>query len=117
MLAIILDEITAAQAEHWLLGACVSAVNLTEVVARLADLGLEDELIASILAQLDLDVRPFDDPQARRAGLLRRQTRQSGLSLGDRACLSLAATLDRPAVTADKAWGKLDIGIAIEQIR
>lgn len=117
LLAVILGEIGDAEAEPWFVDACVSTVNLSEVVARLADLGYTPEFIAKGLDEFDLDVRPFDRAQADRAGLLRPATRGLGLSLGDRACLALAAELDRPAVTADKAWAELDIGIAVELIR
>jgi ribonuclease VapC len=44
-------------------------------------------------------------------------TMPSGLSLGDRACLALARLRDLPAVTADRAWAKLDLGIPIEVVR
>jgi PIN domain nuclease of toxin-antitoxin system len=117
LLAVVLGEIDAAAAEPWFAEACMSAVNLSEVVARLADLGFRSALIAEGLAKFDLDVRAFDQAHAERAGLLRPVTRQQGLSLGDRACLALAAELDRPAVTADRAWAGLDIGIRIELIR
>jgi PIN domain nuclease of toxin-antitoxin system len=40
-----------------------------------------------------------------------------GLSLGDRACLALARMRRLPAVTADRAWARLDLGIAIELVR
>lgn len=117
LLAIILGEIGAADAKPWLANACIGAVNLSEVVARLADLGFTAEFIDEGLAELDLDIRPFDRAQAERAGLLRPQTRRLGLSFGDRACLALAAELERVAVTADRAWTGLDIGVEIELIR
>lgn len=40
-----------------------------------------------------------------------------GLSLGDRACLALAAELGIPALTADQTWAGLDIGVKVELIR
>jgi ribonuclease VapC len=40
-----------------------------------------------------------------------------GLSFGDRACLALAKSLVAPALTADRSWARLDLGIAIEVIR
>ncbi len=117
LLAVVLGEMDAAEAEPWFVEACMSAVNLSEVVARLADLGFTADFIAGGLAKFDLDVRNFDPGQAERAGFLRPLTRQKGLSLGDRACLALAAELGRPAVTADRAWAGLDIGIEIELVR
>lgn len=38
------------------------------------------------------------------AAQLRKQTKSFGLSLADRACLSLARIMDLPVVTADKCW-------------
>lgn len=63
------------------------------------------------------DIRPFDVELALTAGTLDSRTRDRGLSLGDRACLSLAKFLGVPALTADQAWAKLDIGVIIELIR
>jgi ribonuclease VapC len=95
----------------------ISTVNLSEVVAKLQEGGVPDEVITSSLAELDFDVLAFDQEQAVRAGLLRASTRGAGLSLGDRACLSAAASSNAVAVTTDRAWGKVDIGIAIEVLR
>jgi PIN domain nuclease of toxin-antitoxin system len=39
------------------------------------------------------------------------------LSLADRACLALAEREGVPAVTADKKWAMLDIGIKVSLIR
>jgi PIN domain nuclease of toxin-antitoxin system len=65
---------------------------------------------------------PRDAP--RRAGAetveeaeLWRSTRHLSLSLGDRACLALAGRLDLPALTADRAWVELDVGVDVRAIR
>lgn len=39
------------------------------------------------------------------------------LSLGDRACLALARTRGVPAMTSDRTWTQLQIGIEIRLIR
>jgi ribonuclease VapC len=117
VLAIVLGELGAAEAELWLAGSCISTVNFSEAVAKLIDRGYQPDFISENLGAMKFDVIPFDRAQAERAGLLRDATRRSGLSLGDRACLALAAELNRPAATADKAWAGLDIGIPIELIR
>ena len=44
-------------------------------------------------------------------------TRSSGLSLADRACLALALRLGVPAVTADRAWLELDVGVEVIAVR
>ncbi len=40
-----------------------------------------------------------------------------GLSLGDRACLALAMSRAIPALSADRTWIQLDIGVVIQPIR
>jgi ribonuclease VapC len=117
VLAITFGELTAAEAERWMADACISAVNLSEVVAKLSERGSSAEEISNGIAEFNLDVRPFDDVQAEKAGLLRLETRRFGLSLGDRACLALAAALERTAVTTDRTWAELNVGIAIEVVR
>ncbi len=97
--------------------ACISSVNASEVVAKLADRGLSDREITQIFTALDLSVISFDEEQGVIAGMLRPKTKSMGLSLGDRACLSLAMKLDLPVMTADTVWAKLSLGITIQIIR
>jgi PIN domain nuclease of toxin-antitoxin system len=40
-----------------------------------------------------------------------------GLSTGDRACLALALDERIPALTADRAWSKIDVGVEIRTLR
>lgn len=65
--------------------------------------------LRSVLDGLDLDLRPFDADGAYIAGDLRRDTRGSGFSLGDRACRGLAVQPGGVALTADAAWAKLSL--------
>jgi PIN domain nuclease of toxin-antitoxin system len=51
------------------------------------------------------------------AARLREKTKKYGLSLGDRACLSLAKLKSFPVLTADKIWAKLSVGVEIKIIR
>ena len=95
----------------------MSAVNWNEVITRLVNKGIGDREIESILDPFDFPIHPHDTAQAVDAGLLRRSTVRRGLSLGDRACLALARALDAPALTADRAWADLDVGVEIEVIR
>lgn len=97
--------------------ALVSTVNLAEVVTRMAEEGLSEPTIHDSLALLTFDTVPFDEVLAWRTGLLRPITRHLGLSLGDRACLALAMTLDVPVLTADRLWASLDLGIDVRLIR
>ena len=95
----------------------LSAVNLAEVVGRLAEAGGEPADIRRQLRRLPLDVVPLDEDLGYVAGFLRSSTRQWGLSLGDRTCLALAIRLGATALTADRAWAKVATDARIELLR
>lgn len=97
--------------------AAISTVNLAEMVGKLRERGLSAGEVEAALAGLSLDVRPFTTAQAYIAGDLRPATRALGLSLGDRACLALARALEAPALTADRQWLGLKLGIDIRVVR
>lgn len=97
-------------------GAIMSAVNLCEVVTKLVDNGFSNEQIVEALEIFQVTILDFDSDQANATGLLRRQTRAFGLSLGDRACLNLASRLGRTALTADRSWARVP-GVAVEVFR
>ena len=117
VLAMMLDEAGGDQVRERLASSQISTVNLSEVVAKLQDGGVPDEVITSSLAELNFDVIAFNQSQAVRAGLRRASTRSNGLSLGDRACLSAAGSCNAVAVTTDRAWGKLELDIVVEVLR
>lgn len=117
LLCLLNDEPGVARVAAALPNAAISAVNLSEAVAKLRERGLSAVEVRAALAGLSLDVRPFAGEQAYAAGDLRPATRALGLSLGDRACLALAAELGQPALTADRDWSKLELGIEIEVVR
>ena len=98
-------------------GAAIGAVNLAEVIAKLAEVGLPEAAIHGALDPLGLTLVDFDADLAYRAGLLRPLTRSAGLSLGDRVCLALAQRLSLPAITADRNWASLALGITVTLIR
>lgn len=103
-------------AAHIANGAMISAVNYAEVTTKLVDLALPHAATRGILEALGLLVQPFDDIQALTTGFLRSETRDAGLSLGDRACLALAHHVGMTAVTADRAWQGLT-DVVVEVIR
>jgi PIN domain nuclease of toxin-antitoxin system len=117
LLAVLRAEAGAERVEQHLEGAGIGAVNLTEVVAKLIEDGVPEAQIRMAIGRLELDVHAFDANHAYAAGNLRGTTRALGLSLGDRACLALAQSLGALALTADRSWARLDLGIAIEVIR
>ena len=97
--------------------ACISAVNLAEVMARLVRDGMALDEFLRDLDGSDLEVVPFDLPQARLAAEFLPQTRRRGLSLGDRACLALASIRALPVLTADRAWAQLRLPVEVRLIR
>ena len=117
VLAVINSEPGAEMVQNAWTNAAISAVNYSEVIAKLVDTGLDDTEAIGVLEALPITVHALDAAQAQRAGLLRRQTREYGLSLGDRACLALAVSLGLPAMTADRTWTGLDLGIEVIAIR
>jgi len=98
-------------------GALLSSVNLAEVLSRFARDGLPLSEVRAALGASGLEVVPFDDAQALLAAALVPHTSHLGLSLGDRACLALAATVQGTAVTADRAWAELETDIAVQVVR
>ena len=94
-----------------------SVVNIAEAQLRLVKLGSPvREAWESALAIVDR-AYPFDEEQARLGGTLLEQTRPLGLSLGDRACLTLGITLNLPVYTGDKIWKKLRLPVAVHLFR
>jgi ribonuclease VapC len=103
-------------------GAYLSAVNLAEVLSKLADWGEDPAEAQARMAQVGLlgaavEVLPFTGEDALEVARLRALTRAYGLSFGDRACLALARRLGLPALTAERAWAELDLGITVEVLR
>ena len=117
LLALMLGEAGAERVQAALPHAAVSAVNLSEVVAKLQERGVPDDVVTDSIAELDLPVVPFDHDQAMRAGRLRMATRAIGLSRGDRACLAAAGATGRIALTTDRAWEKVEAGAPVEIAR
>ena len=95
----------------------LSTVNLAEVASWFHEHGMPVDTLRELVAELDFDSIAFDVDSAHMTGALRSPTRHRGLSLGDRACLALAKSRDAIALTTDKQWLELDIGVRIECIR
>lgn len=118
LLALLGDEPGSLEVKNTIeTGAVIGTVNYAEVVTKLRDSGIPKETVHDILSYLPLEVLQFDVNQALLAGELRLLTKDSGLSLGDRACLALAIQLNLPVLTADRQWKSLRLPINIEIIR
>jgi len=95
----------------------VGAVNHCEIVSKLTERDASPDTIRDSLKRFNYRIVDFDADLAFRAGVLWRDTRALGLSLGDRACLALAQREGLPVFTADKRWAELDLGVDIRVIR
>jgi PIN domain nuclease of toxin-antitoxin system len=117
VLALLHREAGADVVLRHLENAMASAVNFAELCARLADHGMPETEMREVAEAIGVDVVPFDKSQAYVAASLRPITGAKGLSLGDRACLALAIERGVPALTADRAWMDLDVGVDVRLIR
>ena len=123
LLAYLNDEAGAQPVEDALVsGSAISAVNMAEVLSKLAELGKEPDEVSAELQRRGflggtLAVVPLTAEDAVVLANLHRRTKAHGLSLGDRACLGLALRLRLPALTADRAWSRLKIGVKVKVIR
>lgn len=117
LLALMFREPGAEVVTEQLPYSCVSAVNVSEVLARLAVVGYPAVRFLDALTVAEVVIVPFDLTQAQAAADLVPSTRPAGLGIGDRACLALARTWSVPALTADRAWAGLSLGIDVRTIR
>jgi ribonuclease VapC len=100
-------------------GALLSAVNLAEVVAKLAERGMPAAQAHADALALGIEVVAFDGDLALDAGSLRPLMRAAGLSLGDRCCLALARSRHAAVLTTETRWEPMAsvVGVAIRNIR
>lgn len=117
LLAVLQLEQGADRIETLLEEAVISSVNLAEVLTKAAERGLDLLSVQKTVTEFGVTVAPFAAEDAAAAADLRLLTRPAGLSLADRACLALALRHRAIAVTTDRAWARLDIGVAIEVVR
>ena len=115
MLAFLNGEPGGEVVDGYLGGAAASAVNVAEVGARLSDLGASLAEVQRAIALMAMEIVAFDAEQAYAAAGIRSATHV--LSLGDRACVQLAARRGLPAVTADRAWAELEVDVDVKLIR
>jgi len=97
--------------------AVMSSVNHAEVVTKLVERTGSLDAARAALGMVAVDVIDFDITQAEQSGALVTRTRSRGLSLGDRACLTLAAREAAPVLTADRIWATLKLDVEVRLIR
>lgn len=117
ILALLAEEPGADEVEALLDGSSMSTVNLAEVLQKSMQHGVDTEGLEYDLRGLGMELYSFDVAHARATAELWERSPRAGISLGDRACLSLAAGLDAVAVTTDRRWSALDLGIPVRVVR
>jgi len=75
------------------------------------------DAIAHEVERLQIPVISFDVAQAHIAASLWEKTRAVAMSLGDRACISLAMKTSLPAFTTECGWLKCNLGVDVIMIR
>jgi len=117
VLALLIQETGKERVEAVLADSCIGTVNYCEILGKLIDAGMSEQDARESVELLNVEVVGFDVDRARLAAVLRPTTKKLGISLGDRSCLALALARRNTAVTAERVWSKLKIGVKIELIR
>jgi ribonuclease VapC len=115
VLALLQEEQGADEVEGLLDGASMSCVNLSEVIQKAEQHGVDTEGLEYDLEALGIEFHDFDLSMTRPTAAL--WSAGSGLSLGDRACLALAETMDATAVTTDGRWAAAGLPLDVRIIR
>lgn len=117
LLAYVFEEPGADKVAEVIETACISSINLAEVLTRIARDGHSATDFAAKMQKSPLTIVPFLAEDALAAANLEPETRRLGLSLGDRACIALGLARNEPVYTADRVWAELDIGLNVVLIR
>jgi ribonuclease VapC len=114
LIAAVMVERGAEVAEAAMVGGCISHVNVTESIAILIRKGFTFDDALALVIDTRLTWHATNTNDAYEAARL---VQTPGLSLGDSFCLALAKSLKTSAVTADRMWAELNLGVAVELIR
>ena len=117
LLAFLQDEPGCEDVEAALPDACISAVNWSEVVQKALAANVDISGMRGDILALGLTIEAFTEDQAEYAAQLWLDTKKHGLSLADRACLSLGYSLGLPILTMDRAWKKPALALDIKVLR
>ena len=106
LIALVGSESGSQRIADLLENSAVSAVNLAETANNLLEKGFSQAEVRESLAKLELKVEDWSEAMAYRSAEFTRYNKSHGLSLGDRACLTLAKHLHATAVTSDRTWSR-----------
>ncbi len=117
LLAYLKGEAGGDRVDGVLAESVMSSVNWAEVIQKSVAAHVNVDGMLGDLQALGLRVEPFLPEDGEMTGRLWEQTRQYGLSLGDRACLSLGLRLGVTVLTSDRAWASLNLAVNVQVIR
>jgi PIN domain nuclease of toxin-antitoxin system len=116
LMALLRGEPGMEQVREVIKEAAISALNLSEVIAKGLSYGGTLAELSGLLSELPFRTMPFEFEDAYLAASLWPVTQTKGLSLGDRCCLALGKRLRLPVLTTDRAWSGLDEDVQVEII-
>ncbi|WP_019998644.1 PIN domain-containing protein [Aureimonas ureilytica] len=118
LITLLFSQKGADEIEKRLGGAKLSVLTYADVLAYLADRGLDTDEAIKDLSDLDVTLADMDQACAEEAARLYRPTQAADLSLSDRACLALARMLERPVLTTNASWAELPetVGVTIKVV-
>lgn len=117
LLAFFLNEPGGDDVEKRLSQACMSTLNLAEVLSKSEERGNDAKMLLAQIARTPIELVPVSVAHALAAARLRTLTKSAGLSMGDRVCLALAQERGCEAWTADKRWASVNLDVAVHLIR
>ncbi|MDR4651988.1 MAG: type II toxin-antitoxin system VapC family toxin [Nitrosomonas sp.] len=116
LLSFLQNEPGNNQVEAVLPEAVICSVNWSEVVQKTIAAGVDINGMRGP-GSAGIENTALSMEEAELAAQLWQQTRQAGLSLGDRACLSVGLRMNASVLTADQIWATLNLPVVVRCIR
>jgi PIN domain nuclease of toxin-antitoxin system len=98
--------------------AIISSVNIAEVYKYcIAVQNLTEDDCRNLIKLSGIKIIDFCEEQALITAKIIKQTKEYGLSLGDKGCIALAMFKNYPVLTCDKIWQKVDLDVEFVMAR
>ena len=109
LLALIKNEEGSSVVEELLGSIVMSSVNVSEAASILLDSAMRVEQVIKAIEPFVDSIVAFDFEYSILCADLKKSTKNLGLSIGDRACISLGIKLGLAIYTADRIWAELKL--------